>query len=222
MTSKEAAINLRQKGKTCGEIVSILNAPKSTVWSWIRNISLSEKIKKEILDKGKEKCRKNIIDYNTKVRPVEAARIRDNWTNQAKREIKNISENELRLIGSALYWAEGNTKNRNRLQFSNCDPFLIKVAIKFFREICKVNNSKICARVHIYPGIDYEKTLNFWSEITNLSKQNFYSPQVQISRASKGKMPRNTLPYGTLHLTICNTELASRVKGWIQGISEKI
>ncbi|MCX6718745.1 MAG: hypothetical protein NTY81_04110 [Candidatus Staskawiczbacteria bacterium] len=36
MTKKETAISLRQKGKTCGEIVTILNTPKSTIWSWIK------------------------------------------------------------------------------------------------------------------------------------------------------------------------------------------
>lgn len=222
MTKKETAINLRQSGKTCGEIVSILNAPKSTVWSWIKNAELSEEIKRQILEKAKEKSRRNILEYNTKVRPVEAAKIRDNWTNLARKEIAKISKNKLKLIGSALYWAEGNTKNRNRLQFSNCDPLLIKVALKFFRKICKVKDDKICARVHIYPGIDYKKTLCFWSDITNLPEKNFYSPQIQVSRASKGIMPKSTLPYGTLHLTVSSTELASKVKGWIQGISEKI
>lgn len=222
MTNREVAINLRQKGKTCGEIVSILNAPKSTVWFWIKNTSLSEKIKREISEKGKEKSRKNIIDYNTRVRPVEAAKIRDAWTEKARKEITDISNKNLKLIGAAIYWAEGNTKNRNRIQFSNSDPLLIKVAIKFFREICQVADNKICARVHIYPGMNYKRVMNFWSKTTNFPKNNFYPPQVQISKASKGKMPRNTLPYGTLHLTISSTELASRVKGWIRGISEKI
>lgn len=222
MTNKETAINLRKIGKTCGEIVSILNVPKSTVWSWIKNTVLTDEAKKKIIEKSKEKSRKNIIDYNTKVRPVEAAKIRDTWTFEAKKEIQNVSQNELKLIGSALYWAEGNTKNRNRLQFSNCDPLLIKVAIKFYREVCKVQDNKICARVHIYDGLDYKKTLKFWSKITKLPKKNFYPPQTQVSRASRGIMPRNTLPHGTLHLTVLSTELASRVKGWIQGISEKI
>jgi len=222
MTKKETAISLRQNGKTCGEIINILDVPKSTVWCWIKDVVLTEEIKKIISKKAKEKSRKNIIDYNTKVRPVEAAKIRDAWTEEAKKEIQNISLDELKLIGSSLYWAGGNTSNRNRLQISNCNPFLIKASLKFFREICNVKDEKICARVHIYPGLDYKKALKFWSEITNLPRKNFYTPQIQVSRASKGIMPRNTLPYGTLHLTVLSTELASKVKGWIQGISEKI
>jgi len=222
MTKKETAIHLREKGKTCGEITSILDVPKSTIWCWIKDLSLSKEIKKQILDKTREKCRKNILAYNKNVRPVEAAKIRDAWTEKARKEIMVISDKNLKLIGAAIYWAEGNTKNRNRIQFSNSNPLLVKVAIKFFREICKVKDDRICARVHIYPGLDYKKTLNFWSRITNLPKGRFYTPQIQISRASKRVMARNTLPHGTLHLTICSTELSSIVKGWIQGISEKI
>ena len=63
MNKKEKAIKLRKEGKTCGEIVTILNAPKSTVWSWIKNLTLSDKIKKQILERGKQKSRENILFY---------------------------------------------------------------------------------------------------------------------------------------------------------------
>ena len=222
MTKKETAIILRKKGMTLGEIIKNLDIPKGTAWSWIENVVLTDKIKEKLAKVVKEKSRNSIIAYNTKIRPIVAQKIRDDWTNKAKKEIHKISAKELKLVGTAIYWAEGNTKNRNRLQFSNCDPLLVKVAIKFYREICKISNEKIGARVHIYPEMDYEKILDFWSQITALPKQNFYPPQIQTSKASKGIMPRNTLPHGTLHLTVSSTELSSKVKGWIQGISEKI
>ena len=94
--------------------------------------------------------------------------------------------------------------------------------MRFLREICNIPDSKITARIHLYPEINYQKTLNFWRKITKLPKKNFKPPQIQVSRASKGKRPKNTLPYGTLHLTVNSTELTCKVKGWIRGISEKI
>jgi len=93
--------------------------------------------------------------------------------------------------------------------------------MKFFREICHIPDEKIKALVHIYPGLNYKKVLTFWTKIAKLPKKNFYKPQTQISRASKRKRDRNTLPYGTLHLTAGNTLITSQVKGWIQGILEK-
>jgi len=157
-----------------------------------------------------------------KIRSETAAKIRERFIEKASKEIKKLSKKDLKLVGAALYWAEGNTKNRNRIQFGNSNPHMIKVAIQFFRESCKIPNDKISARVHIYPRINYLKTLSFWSKLTKLPKKNFKPPQTQISRASKGKRPFNTLPYGTLHLTINNTELACKIKGWIEGIIQKI
>ncbi|PIR06695.1 hypothetical protein COV54_02290 [Candidatus Jorgensenbacteria bacterium CG11_big_fil_rev_8_21_14_0_20_38_23] len=222
-------IVLRKRGKTHSEIAKILKIPKSTVGWWLKGVKMPKAIRKKILEKSREKWRKNIQSYNKyygKIRSQEAAKIREGYKEQGfqeiSKEIKKLSKRNLKLIGTALYWAEGNTKNRNRLQFGNSNSLMIGVVMRFFREICNIAEDKIKARVHIYPGINYRKALSFWSQITKLPKSNFYPPQIQVSRASKGKRLRNTLPYGTLHLTVNNTELACRVKGWIQGISEKI
>ena len=218
-------IALRKKGKTYTEIANALKIPKSTVAWWLRDVKIPKSLEKQILERSRRKWRRNITIYNKfygKIRSQKAAEIREKYKEKAAEEIKKLSRRDIKLIGIALYWAEGNIKNRNRLQFSNSNPSIIKIGMRFFREICNIPNSKITARIHIYPGINYQKTLNFWSKITKLSKNNFKTPQIQISRASKGKRSQNTLPYGTLHLTVSNTELASRVKGWIQGISEKI
>ena len=218
-------IALRKKGKTYGEIAEILNISKSTVAWWLRGVKIPKSIQKQILERAREKWRKNITAYNkiyAKIRSQKAAEIRENYKEKAAKEIKKISKRDLKLIGAALYWAEGNTKNQNRFQFSNSNPLIIKTSMRFLREICNIPDSKITARIHLYPGINYQKTLNFWHKITKLPKKNFKSPQIQVSRASKGKRPKNTLPYGTLHLTVNSTKLTCKVKGWIQGISEKI
>jgi len=94
--------------------------------------------------------------------------------------------------------------------------------MRFFREICNIPDKNIKARVHLYPGMDQQKTIDYWKKITALSKNNFNKPQIQVSRASKRIRPRNTLPYGTLHLTAGNTENACIVKGWLRGIAENL
>jgi hypothetical protein len=225
VTNKERAILLRKQGKTYGEIIDIIKAPKSTVCSWLKNVEIPLVLKKEILERSREKWRRNIVAYNdvyAKIRSQKAAEIRERYAKNAAEEIKNLSRKDVKLIGIALYWAEGTKKNRNQLRFANSDPKAIKTIMKFFRIICKVPDEKIRARIHIYPGINYKKALNFWSKTANLPETNFHSPQTQISKASQGRRPRNTLPYGTLHLTTGNTELASKVRGWIEGIAEKI
>lgn len=218
-------ISLRKKGHTHSEIVSILKIPKSTVSWWAAKANLTQRQKDKILKKSRGKWRKAITKFNkvnAKVRSDEARAIRDAATNKAKKKIKTISKKELLLIGSSLFWAEGTKSHRYHLCFANSDSEIIRIMMRFFREICDIPNEKIKGLVHIYPQLDYREVLNFWTRITNLPKENFYRPQTQISRASKRKRNSNTLPYGTLHLTAGNTENASIVKGWIQGIAEKI
>jgi len=214
---KSKVIALRESGKTYSEIRKIYNIPKSTLSDWFKNIRISPGLRLEMQKKWEE--RNKIF---AKIRSQEAAKTREEYTERAAKEIKNISKKDLRFIGTALYWAEGNRKHRGHLRFSNSDPAIIKTIMLFFRKICNIPNSKIKARVNIYPGMNYLKILRFWSRITKLPKNNFYQPQIQISRASQGKRPRNTLPYGTLHLTAGNTKTTCIVKGWIQGISKII
>lgn len=215
----------RKKGKTYTEISEVLKLPKSTVAWWLKDFKLSKEIEKKIIEKSRKKWRKAITDYNNvygKLRSQKAAAIREKYKQKGIKEIKKISKKELKLIGSALYWAEGGKKNRNSLRFSNSDPLMIEVIMKFFREVCNIPNEKIKARIHIYPQINPKIATNYWKKVTNLPRINFQKHQIQISQASKRKRPRNTLPYGTLHLTVNNTEMICRVKGWIQGISKNL
>jgi hypothetical protein len=218
----QSIIALRKKGKTYGEIEKILKIPKSTIAWWLKDIKISKSLKKQIFERSKKKWRKSIIYYNTKIRPQKAAKIREEYKEKSSKEIKRLSRQDLKLIGSVLYWAEGNTKNRNRLQFGNSDPLMISIMMRFFRETCNIPDKKIKARIHLYPDTNQKKATNYWIKITRLPKKNFHPPQTQISRASKRKRARHTLPSGTLHLTISNTEITCRVKGWIQGITKKI
>ena len=218
-------ITLRRQGKTYGEIEKILKLPKSTVAWWLRGIKIPKTTEKQIFKRCKKKWRRNIVAYNkiyAKIRSQEANKIREGHKEKGFREIKKLTKKDLKIIGSILYWAEGNTKNRHILRFANSDPEIIRIMMKFFREPCNIAKEKIKARIHLYPTTNQHKTTNYWKKITGLPKKNFHPPQVQISRASKGKRPRNTLPYGTLHLTAGNTEITCKVKGWIRGIAEKI
>lgn len=208
-------ISLRKQGKTYGEIREIYNVPKGTLSDWLKNIKISTEAKRKIQQQTYKRW-KRANEIFIKKRIQEAWEKRTEIQNKAQREIKKVSSNDLKLIGAALYWAEGNQKYRNQLRFSNSNPEIIKIIMEFFRKVCKINNEKIKGKVHTYPKTNYNKTRDFWTKLTKLPKKNFYKPQTQISKASKRK--RNTLPYGTLHLNAGNTESMCKVKGWILGI----
>jgi hypothetical protein len=212
---KPEVISLRKLGKSYSEIRKIYLIPKSTLSDWLKDIKMDPKIETELEKRAYEKLKEE-----SKKKRERALKLREAIINKAKQKIKKIDKRDLLLIATALYWAEGNIKNKNRFQFGNSNPSMIKLMMRCLKEVCNIPEERIKARVHIYPGMNYSKVINFWLKITKLPKENFYPPQIQVSKASKGKRAKNTLPYGTLHLTVGSTELACKVKGWIQGICE--
>lgn len=224
-SKKEKALRLRAKGWSYKEIAQTLTVSKSTAYYWTRRVKLSKTAQARIEKKIKESLKKGLIAYNkvySKIRSQEAAKIREGYKEKASRDIKNLSKKDLKLIGAALYWAEGDNKNRNNFSFSNSNPFIIKTIMEFLRKVCKIPDEKIKAKMHLYPQINPRKAILFWSKITNLPKTQFTKPQFQISKASKRKRNPNTLPYGTLHLEVYNTKFLWTVRGWAEGIIKNL
>lgn len=218
---KSTVIELRKAGKTYTEIRELYPISKGTLSDWLKNIKIPKKSREEMEKRSYEKW-KIANEIFIKKRVEDALKIRLDFENKARKEIKELSPYTLKLVGSALYWAEGGKTKKGFLRFVNSDPMMVRLMMRFFREICQASNERIKARIHTYPSMDYEKTLNFWAELTQLPKENFYIPQTQISKSSKGKRPKSALPYGTIHLSLFNTPTVSKVMGWIKGIGEQI
>jgi DNA-binding transcriptional MerR regulator len=52
-------------------------------------------------------------------------------------------QRELLIASIMLYWAEGSKKNNPYVAFSNSDPKIIKLFLRFLREICGICEKKI-------------------------------------------------------------------------------
>lgn len=222
---KSKAIRLRKLGRSYREIAQAFQVSKATAYAWTRKVKLSISAHNRIQRKKEESLKKGLIAYNkthNKARSQKAARVREKHKNKALKEIRKLSLRDLKLIGIALYWAEGNKKNRNTFSFSNSDPSMIKVVMRFLREVVKIPDERVTAKMHLYPQIKPQKALSYWSRVTNLPKTRFAKPFFQISKASKRKRNYATLPYGTLHLQVYSTEVIWRVRGWIEGVIKKL
>lgn len=138
----------------------------------------------------------------------------------ALEEIKKLSEYEIKLIGSALYWGEG-YKNQKRnskcVQISNSDPYLIALFLRFLREVIKAPEDKLKISIFVHPNINSSLAIKFWSKITNIN-QNKFRISASISSASQRKRPKNLLPYGTLKLSVNNRQNFYQIRGWIDGL----
>lgn len=226
---KNQALKLRLEGRSYNEIGQVLGVPKSTLSVWFTGLELSLRARERIQKRVYNGSLKGLIKRNKNQTHLAVQRAR-NTRVQAEREVKKISQDELKLIGTALYWAEGYKRAiiRNGRELTchsvslvNSDPKLILIFLRFLREVCKVPDEKITADIRIYEHLNGEELLDFWYQLTGLPKENFGKIYYGISKSSQGKRPFNRLPYGTVAIRVNSTHLFHRIMGWIRGLSQQ-
>lgn len=214
---KQKAISFRKQGKSYNEIVKILNVPKSTLSYWLRDIKMPLLVQEKFWNETRRKWAQNITKFNKKrarIARERACKIRE----LAAKDIARLSNKELFLIGVALYWAEGHKKSRWQTDFSNSDPFMIKLMMKFFRTIMNIPEDKFFATAQIHPNVTSKEAVKYWSQITRIPKNQFLKTYSRLTPTSKRKRAPTTLPYGTLRLSVSGVEPINKIKGWIAGL----
>ena len=216
---KEQAIQLRLQGKSYNEIRRLLKIPsKGTLSFWFKNLQLTAYAKRRLANNMFLAYKRGLLQFNLD----RSKRIKlDNIKRQkeAAKSIGKLTHRELLLVAIALYWGEGYKSGKHpRLGLTNSDPALIAIFMRFIREILKVSEYKIRTHIHTYPNLDQSVAIKFWSRVTKLPSDNFRIVN-QVSRASQGKRPKNSLPFGTLDIRVNSRQLFFTMMGWIDGLT---
>jgi hypothetical protein len=206
---------LRKKGMSMNEIIEKTGYSKSSVSDWTKDIVLTKRQRKRLSLKGRSM---ESVERRRKSRLFNESKKRQVTTDKARGDFTDLSQRDLKIIGSMIYWGEGGKTKRNMARISNSDPIIIKVIMRYFREICGVPDSKFRASVHTFTHADIEKTICYWVKVSGIPREHFYKPYVKQSSASLRK--RKTLPFGTLDIYICDTKIFLTIMGWIEKISE--
>jgi predicted DNA-binding protein YlxM (UPF0122 family) len=130
----------------------------------------------------------------------------------------NEREERLRVAGVMLYWGEG-TKVGNSVSLSNSDPEMIKVFLKFLRNICGISEDRLRVLLHIYPDHDEKKLKVFWSDMTNIPEHQFSKTSVH---RKKGGTYKKTSKYGTILLRYSDKRLLNIIISWIKEFSKNV
>jgi len=215
LVEKEIARNLRKKGYSMNQIVKETGLTKSSVSVWVRDIVLTKAQKKKISERGRSL---ESIERRLLIRLSNEKAKRQVVIDEAKKDYTNISPEELKIIGIILYLGEGGKTERGTARLSNSDPLVIKIMMRFFREICNVPEDKFRGNIHTFAHADVKKTEKYWSKIAGIPRSQFQKTYIKASSASLQK--RYTLPYGTFSINICDTKLFLTIMGWIEKIKE--
>ncbi len=226
---KNRAIQLRLEGLSYGQIQKLLlGISKSTLSLWLKEVPLSDEARKKIAVRSREKSLAGFIKRN-KEQTALAIKRRDDILELAQSEIREVSRENLFIVGIALYWAEGYKRVRkvkgreitaHSISLTNSDPLLVQMFLRFIREICNVPEEKITADLRIFKHIQEDEAISYWSKITKIPKSRFGKVHIFVSLSSKGKRPFNRLPFGVIQIRINNTQLFYKIMGWIEGLKQ--
>jgi len=135
------ARELRTNGFSFSEISKrIPGVGKGTLSGWLKDIELSPAQKERLLTKVKRAANKGRLKgaFRNHQKRIDSTR---DTIDQAKSEVLIKSKNPLFATGFMLYWAEGK-KTREETGFTNSDPLMILLMLKWFRLFCNVPESK--------------------------------------------------------------------------------
>lgn len=216
-----SAKKMRLAGMSYNEINRELGLSKSTLSLWFRNLRLSQRAMRRLSSRVREGSLRGLINKNKQqTQRAEERRVKINTL--ARREVRKLTKRDLFIAGIALYLGEGTKRGENhQVGFANSDPAVIKIMMRFLREICHVPEKKFRIAVHAYHGTDITRVEKFWSECTGIPRQQFHKTYLGVSRASKGKRGIHRLPFGTVHIRLADTALFHRIIGWIQGLTAR-
>jgi hypothetical protein len=211
-TERLQAIQLREMGYSLNEIRRKLNVSKSSVSLWVRSVELSEDQKNHLREKG---FYKDAVERRRETRIANELRKREVVISAARKSISRIDDKQLRLIGAALYWAEGG-KTQRLVRFSNGDPEMIKIMMTFFRRICNVPEKKFRGYIHIHPTLDYRSAEIYWSSVSGIPLTQFFKTYRKPNKSSSNK--KNSLPKGVMDIYVLDSNLFLTIQGWTRGI----
>lgn len=206
---KENAIFLRKKGLSYGEIRKEIGVSKSTLSYWLKDISLTLEQKERFYTK-----QILFLSFGAKSQKERRKRQVEDIINKASREIiLPLSLDVYRLMGAALYWAEGSKGGIFRM--TNSDPHLILFMVHWLKKVFGISASGLKTWLNIYPQQNELEIKSFWSELTGIPMANF--GKTYIKPLSSG-YKKNNLYYGTIRVQVPkSTDMKHRIFGWIKG-----
>ena len=121
-------------------------------------------------------------------------------------------EDHLKAMALGLYLTEGSTKSKHSVRFSNSNPALVKIFVKFLKVICGVEADKIKMSLIVYPNISIKKTKEYWSQFLNLAVTQFTKTTVLKKRNHASSKKHSEI--GTITIYVHNTKLVGMIKEW--------
>lgn len=216
---KKKAIQLRKEGKTYSEILAEIPIAKSTLSEWLKSVQLAKPQKQRITKKRKESALRGArIRHETRVSEVRALE------HSGIAEIGSISNRELWLIGTALYWAEGSKQYDHSpsmgVIFNNSDSRMAKVFLKWLAQM-NVPASATCFELYVHETRKSEVFAFkcWWAKELGISARQLDRVYFKKGNPKTNRKNIADLYHGLIRIKVnSSTVLNRKINGWVYGI----
>tara|TARA_Y100000034_G_scaffold135855_1_gene209465 strand:+ start:2485 stop:2886 length:402 start_codon:yes stop_codon:yes gene_type:complete len=128
-------------------------------------------------------------------------------------------ENDLRNSALMLYWAEG-TKKGGTVDFTNSDYRMVQLWVKFLKEGCRVEESRIKLQLHLHYDMDENMIKRWWIKKLQLPLDNF--TKSYIKRVKKKGTYFKKSEFGTIKVRYSSKSLLREINNQIISFSHNL
>ena len=197
---RDKAIQLRTEHKmTLDDIVERLRLPKTTIFSWIKDIPIPRTEKQTAAHRRKHE--QNRARY---------AALRDNAYQQGLAEAPELLQDLSFRDFVVLYMAEGTKTRRNSVDFVNSDPKMVSLANHW---IVHLTTNKVGYQLQYHVDHDENELKEYWAGILGIQADIIKPIRKSNSNQLSGRQFRSV--YGLLSVRVGDTYLRARLQAWM-------
>jgi len=195
---------------TLDEISERLAIPKTTVWSWIKNLPLAPP-GRALQTPKRTAARLRAAKANSE----RAAALRLDAYNQGWGEFDELVDMPGFRDFICMYIGEGYKRSRNTVSISNSDPRVMSLADGWLRRLAD-KEPKYSVQYHADQDLDYLQ--RFWGFRFCVEPEQIKMQRKSNSNQLAGRTWRSK--WGVLQIAVHDTYLRSRLQAWIDRVTE--
>ncbi len=218
---RRAAVQLRRQGLSYRELQAHLHVAKSTLWRWLQAeglVAATAQQRRELRQLAQHRAAQAV--HRLRLERT-AAIIRE-----ASQDVGALTVRELRLIGAALYWAEGakqkeqNNQVSEQVVFVNSDPRMVRLFVKFLEQCCQITAADLTFRIYLHETASALEARTYWGNALGLEA--VHMAPITWKRHQPVRFRRDHVGaryHGLLRVIVRKSSgLNRRITGWIQGM----
>lgn len=188
---------MRTKGMSYSQIQEVLGIGKGTLSPWLKDMPLS----KDRMSELRENNPHRIASFRQTMQKKRLARL-EVAHGRAHRDIRELTERDLYVLGLGLYWAEGTKSLRGKIEITNTDPWIMLTFLEWL-EARGVGRQQLVVRLQLYADMDIEKETRFWMHRLKIPRSRFRKPHMKKSTLA-GLSRKNGFGHGTCSVIFDN------------------